>query len=119
MTNLNKAALAGLAVMAMCCAGNIGDWPGSIDASFRYRPQDSSTAVVEVLPSSFSKDAGLMPGDLILAVDGTDLTGAAFEDVLAALRGPVGSTARLTVKRGDQILEKAVERRPIKKENKK
>ena len=84
-----------------------------MDAVFRYRPQDSSTAVVEIRPQSFSEEAGLQAGDVVLAVDGKDVTGAAFEEVRAALRGPVGTVVRMTVKRGDAVMDVSVERRPI------
>lgn len=100
---------------AIACAESLGDWQGSLDAKLRYRPQDSTTAIVDVPNNSFAKEAGLLPGDLVLAVDGVNVTGMPFEEVLAAVRGPVGTPAKLTVQRGDQVLEKVVERRPIKK----
>ncbi len=105
-----------LAGWLISCAGNIGDWEGSVDAIFRYRSQDSTTAVVEIRPGSNSQKAGLKVGDLILAVDGKSVVGTVFEGVRAALRGPVGSVAKLSVKRASEVLEIAVERRPATKE---
>ena len=100
----------------MSCAENIANWEGSVDAVFRYRSQDSTTAVVEIRPGSNSEKAGLKVGDLVLAVDGNNVVGTVFEGVRAALRGPVGSVARLSVKRASEVLEIAVERRPVAKE---
>jgi C-terminal processing protease CtpA/Prc len=65
-----------------------------------------------------SEEAGLKPGDVLLAVDGDDITNVSYEGVRAALRGPVGSKAVLTVKRGAEIIEITVERRFIKEDNK-
>jgi carboxyl-terminal processing protease len=103
-------------VLVISCAESIGNWEGSVDAVFRYRSQDSTTAVVEIRPGSLSEKAGLKVGDLILAVDGKSVVGTVFEGVRAALRGPVGSVARLSVKRASEVLELNVERRPAAKE---
>jgi len=84
---------------------------GSVDAVFRYRTAEHSTVIHEVKPDSFSEEAGLKPGDILLAIDGRDITNATFEGVRAALRGPVGTKAVLTVKRGAKIIELSVERR--------
>ncbi len=97
----------------VACASTSEKWTGSVDAVFRYRPEQSSTVVFNVRPDSFSLEAGLQPGDVLLAVDGTDITNASFTTVRTALRGPVGTKAVLTIKRGDTIMEFDVERRPI------
>jgi C-terminal processing protease CtpA/Prc len=104
--------IACLFVLAVSCAGASDKWWGSVDASFKYRPDDHSTVVHEVLPTSRAGKAGLEVGDLMLAVDGQDLTRASLDGVLVAMRGPVGSLAVLTVKRGSEIRELTVERTP-------
>ncbi len=101
------------------CSGTSDRWMGSVDAVFRYRPSESSTVVYEVRAGSFSKEAGLRDQDVLLAVDGKDVTAAPFEDVRDTLRGPVGTKAVLTVKRNDEIVEITVERRPIVKREEK
>ena len=115
MTRQLKFAGVVLGIWALSCAEYNVNWEGSVDAVFRYRPQDSTTAVVEVRPHSFAEEAGLKTDDLILAVDGTDVTAMTFDQVRAALRGPVGSTVRLTVKRNDAVTDLSIERRPISK----
>jgi hypothetical protein len=57
------------------------------------------TEVVGVLPRSPAERAGILPGDLILAVDGRPTTGQGLDIVTAWLRGPgfVGSFVLLDV----------------------
>lgn len=108
-----------LIAVTMGCSGAQDKWWGSVDASFKYRPDDHSCIVHEVPPGSRSARAGLEVGDLVVAVDGEDLTRATLEGVLASMRGPVGTIASLTVKRGSAIHELRVERSPREKEEKK
>jgi carboxyl-terminal processing protease len=45
--------------------------------------------------------AGLLAGDLIVAIDGESVTGMSFDEVLLLVRGPAGSSVTLTVVRDD------------------
>ncbi|MCP4606824.1 MAG: PDZ domain-containing protein [Proteobacteria bacterium] len=101
-------------VFSVACSSTSDRWTGSVDAVFRYRPQENTTIVFEVRPESLSEEAGLKPGDLLLAVDGDDISNASYEAVRAVLRGPVGTKARITIKRGDKILDIEIERRTVK-----
>lgn len=102
-----------IATLVSGCAAE--QWQGSVDAVFRYRPSESSTVVHEVKPDTFAAEVGLKPGDILIAIDGTNIEKARFETVRSALRGPIGTDAKLTIKRGQQILDITVERRPIAK----
>lgn len=103
---------------ALACSGTADKWTGSVDAVFRYRPGDRSTLVYEIRPGSAADRAGLKPGDRILAVDGEDVTESAFEAVRAAMRGPVGSFAVLTIQRDGVVSDIEIERRPLRDEQK-
>ena len=105
-----------LLLWAAACGGSSSSWTGSVDAVFRYRPSESSTVVHEVRQGSMSEESGLKPGDRLIAIDGEDVANADFDTVRSALRGPVGTEARLTVERGGKILQIAVERRPLAKQ---
>ncbi|MDJ0762946.1 MAG: PDZ domain-containing protein [Myxococcota bacterium] len=98
------------------CSPTTISWTGSIDAVFKYRTKEKSTLVHKIKPNSLSEQAGLKTGDRLLAVDGQDLTTASYEAVRHALRGPIGTFAVLTVRRGEQLLELKVERLPVKDE---
>ena len=97
------------------CATDFNQWEGSVDAVFKYRSSEGTTLVHEIRPDSFSKEAGLKPDDVLLAVDNKSVRGASYYEVREALRGPVGTTVILTVQRGEEILDVPVERRPISK----
>jgi serine protease Do len=65
---------------------------------------DHGVIVLKVLPGSPAQQAGLQPGDIILAVNGkpiTDATQLQFE----IMKTPPGKEVKLTVLRGDKKLE--------------
>jgi carboxyl-terminal processing protease len=59
--------------------------------------------------------AGLKPGDEILAVDGKAVQGESFEEVRNSIRGPLGSSVRLTIKRpgGAEAMDFTISRAQI------
>ena len=68
--------------------------------------------IIAPLPGSPAEVAGLLPGDVILKVDGEDMTGRSGFSVIMKVRGPAGTTVRLTVEREgvDEPLELEIER---------
>ncbi len=54
-------------------------------------------SIVSVFDGSPAQKAGLRAGDLILAVNGKDVTNASFDALASQLRGPAGSTVRISV----------------------
>jgi C-terminal processing protease CtpA/Prc len=105
--------MAVLAIALTACGSGTDKWTGSVDAVFRYRPGDRSTVVHEIRPGTWSEASGLQPGDRVLAVDGVDVTEMPYGEVRAAMRGPVGTVAVLSIQREGELLEIQVERRPI------
>jgi carboxyl-terminal processing protease len=87
-----------------------------VDAVFRYRPSDRTTLVHEVRPGSLGEQAGLKPGDRLLAIDGADVTDLPFERVRESLRGPVGTRVRLSIERQGELLDVELERRPLRED---
>jgi carboxyl-terminal processing protease len=53
--------------------------------------------IVTPIDGSPAAAAGLHPGDVILKVDGKDMTGETFDTVLGKIRGPAGTQVTLTV----------------------
>ena len=101
-----------IAVLVSLLLGGCAEtWISSVDAGFRYNTKTNRTVVFEVPPGTISEEAGLKPGDIVLAVDGEDITNASKRAVMVALKGPIGTMAVLTIKRGSNIMEVSVERR--------
>ncbi len=97
--------------LSLLLGGCAEPWISSIDAGFRYNTKNHRTMVFDVSPGTISEEAGLKPGDIVLAVDGEDITSAPKRAVMVALKGPIGTMAVLTIKRGSQIMEISVERK--------
>jgi carboxyl-terminal processing protease len=68
----------------------IGAW---VDPSGNY------LTIVSPMPNSPAQEAGLKPGDEIIAVDGEDMTGIDGNLVIRRVMGPAGSTVTLTIRR--------------------
>lgn len=68
----------------------IGAW---VDATGDY------LAIVSPMPGSPAEEAGLKPGDLVIAIDGEDMTGTDGDLVIKKVLGPAGTTVELTIRR--------------------
>jgi len=64
---------------------------------------DGRPVVVTALDDSPAMEAGLLPGDVILAVDGKDVQGIGGAGLEALLPGRPGTTVRLDVRQADGI----------------
>lgn len=65
-------------------------------------------AYVEVaspIDDSPGAKAGIQSGDLIIKIEGTDTSTITMDEVLGMLRGPVGESVRVTIRRGKNKLE--------------
>lgn len=56
-------------------------------------------SIISPMPGSPAEKAGLKPGDLVVGVDGQDMTGVDGELVRQKILGPRGSTVKLTIQR--------------------
>ncbi len=69
--------------------------------------------ILDVIPQGPAQQAGIRPGDLIVAIDGTDVTDAALEEVVRKLRGESGTSATVTIVRESKRLDFDVRRQPV------
>jgi hypothetical protein len=60
---------------------------------------DDSLRINEIVPGGGAQAAGLVAGDEIVSIDGRGVLDLGFEDAIQAIRGPVGSSVRLGVRR--------------------
>ena len=72
--------------------------PGMI--GIRFGPPDPCL-ITTVMPNSPAWEAGIRPGDYILAVSGADTKTLRLEDIATLLRGEVGASVTITLRRKD------------------
>ena len=68
----------------------IGAW---VDTDAEY------LTIISPMPGSPAEEAGLLPGDEVIAVDGEDMTGVDGNLVVRRVLGPAGTTVLLTIRR--------------------
>ena len=82
--------------------------------------EDGHIRVIAPIEDTPAARAGIQPGDLITHVDAEPIEGVGLTDAVGRMRGPPGTSVRLTIKRGEQLpfvvaLERAAIRvRPVK-----
>jgi carboxyl-terminal processing protease len=62
-------------------------------------PSGDYLTIISPMPGSPAEQAGLQPGDQVIAVDGEDMTGIDPSLVVRRVMGPAGSTVHLTIHR--------------------
>jgi carboxyl-terminal processing protease len=70
--------------------------------------------VTQVAAGGPAEEAGVLPGDIITAVDGQSIAGLTLDAVTPLIKGEEGSSVKLTLLRGEETLELSVQRRRIK-----
>ena len=69
--------------------------------------------VSRVIPDSPAEDAGLEEGDIITAVDGTDVTGMDFSDVRELILGEAGTEVVITIERDGEEKDYTITRAEV------
>jgi len=62
-------------------------------------PDGEYLVIISPMPGSPAEEAGLQPGDQVIAIDGEDMTGIDGSLVIRRILGPAGTTVRLTIRR--------------------
>lgn len=93
------------------------------DASGYYRgigasvrtSEDGYIEVSVVFPGSPAEEEGILAGDVIVAVDGEDISGVGLHEAVSRIRGPEGTTVELELRRPGETgtFTRRVERRSI------
>jgi carboxyl-terminal processing protease len=76
-------------------------------------PAKQGLVITDVFEGAPAEKAGLLPGDLITAVNGLSLAGVAVNDATDRIKGPPGTSVTLTVKRGAKVRKVRVKRAKI------
>lgn len=69
--------------------------------------------ILKVEPAGPAKEAGLLPGDILIAADGQNVAELGLEGSRDVIRGEVGTTVELTVLRNEKEMTFTVSRRQI------
>lgn len=69
--------------------------------------------VVSPMKNSPAEKAGLKAKDVVIAIDGEDMTGIPGDLALQKILGPAGEAVTLTIRRGEEILEFTIVREKI------
>lgn len=85
-----------------------------IGITVQLRDDGKGLDILEVTEGGPSEEAGLLAGDMIVAVDATRIEGMALDDIKKMIQGKAETTVKLTIVRGEQELQKIVTRRQIK-----
>jgi len=77
--------------------------------------QDNVLEIVRLYPGQPADKAGIKAGDLVVAVDGRSIVGYSVYEAIALIRGPAGSSVKLTIMRKGEAtpLELSVTRAKI------
>ncbi len=78
---------------------------------------DGPVRVITPIVGSPALEAGVLPGDEIIEIDGTGVTTLDIRDVSDQLRGPVGTKVTLTLRRDDENVEAKIVRASIQMES--
>lgn len=75
--------------------------------------EDGYINVMKVEAGGPALEAGIAPGDVIVAVEGQDIGGMSLEEVKNMIRGESGTQVTLTVRREETLLDITITRRQI------
>lgn len=70
-----------------------------VGVGLQLEPGEVYPAVVDAITNTPASRAGIKPGDLVVKVDGADIAQEPLGRVVQQIRGPEGSTVRLTIRR--------------------
>ncbi len=73
---------------------------GSVGLELMINHTGDGMRIIGALPDTPASHSGVMPGDILLAIDGQPASGRPLKPIIDRLRGPVGSRVSLTVGRG-------------------
>jgi carboxyl-terminal processing protease len=76
--------------------------------------RDGRVFIAEVMEGGPARDAGIRPGDELVSVDSAPVAGMGAEEVVGRVRGEVGTTVVLVVRREGMDHPVALARVPVK-----
>jgi carboxyl-terminal processing protease len=103
---------------------NVGGQAEGIGVQLRLQPADPNStaacakigdgcelAIAAPIPGSPAETAGVLPGDVIVSIGGTSLTGKTIDEAVALIKGPRDSTVAVGLSRNGTALELVIARK--------
>lgn len=84
-----------------------------IGVTIRKNEELNLVEVVGVIPGTPAAASGVREGDFFITVDGEDVTGFSTAQLAARVRGPVGTVVNITMRRGTDLIDFAIQRAVI------
>lgn len=78
------------------------------------REDGTGEDIIEVKPGSSAQEAGILPGDTLIKVDGTSIAGMDTDQVAALVRGEEGTSLTVTVLRDGTEMDFTLKRQTIR-----
>ncbi len=75
--------------------------------------EDGYIQITEVQGNSPAEEAGLLPNDVIIAVEGEDVAALGFYEAIDRVKGEEGTEVTITILRGDTEKDYTITRRPF------
>lgn len=75
--------------------------------------RDVGITIIAPLPDTPAERAGVLPGDIIAAIDGQTTAGLSVEEAVRLIRGESGTTVTLTIIRAETAFDVAIVRQEI------
>lgn len=91
-----------------------GEYNG-IGVSISQKEEKGEITIATVFDDTPAKEAGIQEGDVIVAVDGNDMTGKSSQDVVSMIKGKTDGTVTITVMRNGEKLDIQVEIRKVER----
>lgn len=89
-------------------SGSIG---GGVGAQVGVR--DNIVTLVKIITGTPAERAGLKAGDRVMAINGESAEGLTVDAAVSKIRGDIGTTVKLTIKRGNETKEFTITREAI------
>lgn len=75
---------------------------------------DEKLNIIGTIKGGSAEEVGLKKDDIIVEVDGVDISGKKLEEVTAMIKGEAGTIVDIKIKRGEELLSFKMERKNIK-----
>ncbi len=85
-----------------------------IGVTIQKRQDETGFDIQEVTPGGSAQEAGIQPGDILIAVDGESVKETSMNELKDLIRGSKETKLTITVQRNAEFLDFTVERREIK-----